>query len=74
MTPSGPSPESVDRPTRLGTYSVTQPGTTAKRVIPVPWIDCATCKWRHYPSTSGGRWHIATRCVSCGGVIGDGDG
>ncbi len=70
MTPSGSHLESGDRPTRVGTYSVTQPGTTTKRVIPAPWIDCEHCKWRHYPSTSRGRWHIATLCVSCGGALG----
>ena len=71
MTASEKAHEGDDRPTRVGAYSVTQPGTTRKRVIPPPWIDCDNCHWRHYPSTSGGRWHIATRCVSCGRPIGD---
>jgi hypothetical protein len=64
--------ETGERLTRVAGYSVTQPGTSVKRVIPAPWIDCQHCSWRHYPSISGGRWHIATRCVSCGKMIGAG--
>jgi hypothetical protein len=40
-----------------------------KRTIPSPWADCEACGRRHYPSTIGGRWHIATTCVSCGAEL-----
>ncbi len=67
---SGEAAESGgDRPTRLGPFSLAQPGTSRSRVVPVPWIDCSVCSWRHYPSTAGGRWHIATTCVSCGAPL-----
>lgn len=64
-----PTDGDADRLTRIGQFSLAQPGTSRARAVPVPWIDCPTCAWRHYPSTSGGRWHIATRCVSCGMVL-----
>lgn len=54
------------RPTEIGPFRAAQAGTTRTRTIPVPWIDCARCGWRHYPSATGGTWHIATACVSCG--------
>jgi hypothetical protein len=57
------------RPTAVGPFSAPQGSTNRTRVIPVPWVDCATCGWRHYPSTSGGRWHIATACANCGGEL-----
>ena len=61
--------DSIQRPTAIGPFSAAQPGTSRMRSIPAPWIDCAECGWRHYPSTSGGAWHIATACVSCGGPL-----
>ena len=54
------------RPTVIGPFSGAQPGTSRTRQIPAPWIDCAACGWRHYPSTTSGAWHIVTACVSCG--------
>ena len=54
------------RPTEIGPFSGAQAGTSRTRQIPAPWIDCAECGWRHYPSTSGGAWHIVTACGSCG--------
>jgi hypothetical protein len=57
------------RRTVIGPYSGAQPGTSRTRPIPVPWIDCVRCGWRHYPSTTGGVWHIATACVSCGASL-----
>jgi len=60
------TPAEGQRPTPLGPFSATVPGSNRSRKVPAPWIDCPKCAWRHYPSTSGGRWHIATRCVSCG--------
>jgi hypothetical protein len=41
------------------------------RPIPAPWIDCVACGWRHYPTTTGGAWHIVTACVSCGEPLQD---
>lgn len=64
MTPVDPTFPG-QRLTRIGPYSAAQPGTSRSRVIPAPWIDCPQCGWRHYPSTSAGRWLIATACVSC---------
>jgi len=57
------------RETSIGVYNLSQPGTAAKRVVPAPWIDCDGCGWRHYPSTSAGRWQIATACASCGAAL-----
>ena len=57
------------RPTAIGPFSAPHGTTNRTRTIPVPWIDCAICKWRHYPSTSKGRWHIATTCSNCGGEL-----
>jgi hypothetical protein len=59
---------SADGPRRtpIGAFNVARPGTASRREIPVPWIDCTVCSWRHYPSTDLGLWHIATTCVSCG--------
>lgn len=54
------------RKTTIGAFNVFKPGTASRRVIPAPWIDCAVCSWRHYPSTDVGVWYIATTCVSCG--------
>jgi hypothetical protein len=56
---------SGQRRTVIGPFSGAQPGTSRTRPIPVPWIDCVECGWRHYPSATGGAWHIATVCVSC---------
>lgn len=62
-------PTGDQRPTEIGPYSGTaSPGNRA-RIIPVPWIDCSQCAWRHYPSTNLGRWHIATTCASCGAAL-----
>ena len=47
-------------------FNVSQPGTAARRAVPVPWVDCTACSWRHYPSTDVGLWYIATTCVACG--------
>ena len=57
------------RRTAIGPFSGAQHGARRARPIPVPWIDCANCGWRHYPSTAGGVWHIATACVSCGDAL-----
>jgi hypothetical protein len=65
MSPTD-DPASGQRRTVIGPFSGAQPGTSRARPIPVPWIDCVGCGWRHYPSTAGGAWHIATVCVSCG--------
>ena len=58
-----------ERPTTIGPYSTAQPGTSRKRTVPAPWIDCERCAWRHYPSVSGGSWHLVTACVSCGAPL-----
>jgi hypothetical protein len=62
------SQDSADarRRTTIGAFNVSQPGTAARRAVPVPWVDCAACSWRHYPSTDLGLWYIATTCVACG--------
>jgi hypothetical protein len=54
------------RPTTIGPFNARQGSSNRPRIIPAPWIDCATCGWRHYPSTTSGRWHIATHCAHCG--------
>ena len=54
------------RPTVIGPFSAPAGATNRTRTIPVPWVDCETCSWRHYPSTTDGRWHIATTCLNCG--------
>jgi hypothetical protein len=58
-----------ERLTMLGGFNVKVPGTNARRTVPAPWIDCDQCGWRHYPSITGGRWHIATTCVSCSAAL-----
>jgi hypothetical protein len=55
-----------ERLTTIGAVNVKIDGTSKRRAIPTPWIDCEDCGRRHYPSTIGGRWHIATTCLSCG--------
>jgi hypothetical protein len=62
-------PASGPRLTPIGRFNVTEPGTVRKRAVPVPWVDCAACAWRHYPSTDLGLWYIATTCVSCGAEL-----
>ena len=62
------------RPTPIGPFNVVAPGTDRIRRVPVPWIDCPACGWRHYPTADAGRWHIATRCEGCGAEIGVGAG
>jgi hypothetical protein len=62
------SPSGVRR-TAIGAFNVSQPGRTGARTIPVPWIDCNACSWRHYPGTTRGLWHIATTCVACGAEL-----
>jgi len=38
-----------------------------KREVPSPWIDCASCGWRHYPDTSQRRGPpLPTECARCG--------
>jgi hypothetical protein len=63
-----PEPGAV-RLTAIGPFSAPAGATNRTRTIPVPWIDCETCSWRHFPSTSNGRWHIATTCANCGGEL-----
>lgn len=53
------------RPTRIGPFNAVDSGTKRRRDVPVPWLDCPACGWRHYPATAGGRWHIATTCEGC---------
>ena len=67
--PLGAMPVSKERLTRLGAVNVKVEGTNTRRTIPTPWIDCEACARRHYPSTIGGRWHIATACLSCGAAL-----
>jgi hypothetical protein len=69
MSPGDEPSAPGQRPTEIGPFSGAQPGTSRTRPIPAPWIDCESCGWRHYPSTSGGAWHIVTACVSCGGPL-----
>ena len=58
------------RLTKVADYNTPQPGNKrGPRTIPVPWIDCAKCASRHYPSTTRGRWYIATDCVACGAAL-----
>ncbi len=59
----------AQRPTTIGPFSGAQSGSNRTRRVPAPWIDCALCAWRHYPSASGGTWYIATACVSCGAPL-----
>ena len=61
--------EITERLTRIGAVNVKVDGTNKKRTIPTPWLDCADCGRRHYPSTIAGRWHIATTCLSCGKAL-----
>jgi hypothetical protein len=65
VTPVDHPPDPGQRPIPIGPFNAVQPGATRARTIPAPWIDCPQCGWRHYPSTSGGRWQIATACASC---------
>ncbi len=57
------------RPTTIGPFNGRVGETNRTRTIPVPWIDCDACALRHYPSTTKGRWHIATKCMSCGAEL-----
>jgi hypothetical protein len=57
------------RPTAIGAFNAREGSSHRARIIPVPWIDCTACAWRHYPSTTGGRWHIATHCANCGAPL-----
>jgi hypothetical protein len=59
-------PVSNERLTDIGAVNVKVAGTNVKRAVPAPWIDCENCARRHYPSTTRGRWYIATTCLSCG--------
>ncbi len=61
------------RPTTIGPFNTTEPGRDRKRSVPVPWIDCPACGWRHYPAADGGRWHIATKCEGCNADLGLGN-
>jgi hypothetical protein len=63
------TPVSNERLTEVGAINVKVAGTNTKRTVPAPWIDCDDCARRHYPSTLGGRWHIATTCLSCGAAL-----
>jgi len=57
------------RPTAIGSFNAPEGETNRTRTIPVPWIDCEACAWRHFPSTTKGRWHIATTCTNCGAEL-----
>jgi hypothetical protein len=57
------------RPTTIGPFNARDGTSNRPRPVPVPWIDCANCTWRHYPSISAGRWHIATQCANCGAQL-----
>jgi hypothetical protein len=57
------------RPTTIGPFNGRVGETNRTRTIPVPWIDCDACSLRHYPSTTKGRWHIATTCMGCGAEL-----
>lgn len=57
------------RPTSVGPFNAPVGATNRTRTIPVPWVDCDACTWRHFPSTSNGRWHIATTCMNCGAEL-----
>ena len=57
------------RPTPIGPFNVTTREGGRIRQVPAPWVDCHACSWRHYPSTSGGAWHIATVCAACGAPL-----
>jgi hypothetical protein len=59
---------SSERPTKIGPFNA-KDATGAQRIVPAPWVDCQQCNRRHYPSTIGGRWHIATSCLSCGAAL-----
>jgi hypothetical protein len=63
------TPARNERLTNVGPGNVKVDGTNAKRTIPTPWVDCEACARRHYPSTLGGRWHVATMCLSCGSPL-----
>ena len=42
----------------------------AKATVPVPWIDCGRCGWRHYPQSKVGGWSVtATVCTACGATL-----
>lgn len=66
--PDRPDPSGV-RPTKIGQFNARAGETNRTRTIPVPWIDCDACSLRHYPSTTKGRWHIATVCKGCGAEL-----
>jgi hypothetical protein len=58
-----------ERLTDVGGFSTKVTGTNARRTVPAPWVDCESCARRHYPSTTAGRWYIATNCLSCGALL-----
>jgi hypothetical protein len=60
---------SNQRLTGVADTNVKVAGTNTKRIVPAPWIDCADCARRHYPDVLGGRWYIATTCLSCGAAL-----
>lgn len=66
--PAGTPPGGI-RPTPIGPFKAALGSTNRTRTIPVPWIDCVACAWRHYPNTANGRWHIATSCANCGAPL-----
>ena len=61
--------KSNQRLTGVADTNVKVAGTNTKRTVPAPWIDCDDCARRHYPDTLGGRWYIATTCLSCGAAL-----
>jgi hypothetical protein len=63
------APTRTERLTQVGAVNVRLEGTYVRRAVPAPWVDCDACDRRHYPSTIGGRWHIATTCLSCGAAL-----
>jgi hypothetical protein len=66
MTQHEPAAPGGLRPTTIGPFNGRQGETNRTRTIPVPWIDCTKCSLRHYPSTTKGRWFMATACMGCG--------
>jgi hypothetical protein len=48
----------------------TAPKSSWKREVPSPWIDCASCGWRHYPDTGQRRGpSFPETCSSCGAQL-----
>lgn len=77
MPPPGPFDLEPTGPTQAGSQRLVDvlgsggalQGANSKRTTPAPWVDCAHCGRRHYPSTTRGRWYIATTCLSCGAAL-----